>query len=487
MGHDTHFLERLDRVTDDQTELALSLYRDHEAVRLLLDHEAIPTDAPRIAIALADAPGPTPSGPSPSGPAVSRDAATREFAGGRERTGPFVIVARDGHFVTCLGAGMSPGPWPILPRYVLERSLSFAEATRHRKRIAEELAHPGEKSIISRIFRKKNMISREEISGLAALAPIYIEPFYRLARGLCAQLITEVAHAPKPRPRPSADAVDIHARYVWTCASAMELTGAVDPRCLASVLAESHPAFSFSSLANYLIDAPFLLRGAWAAGRAGTRILDRSLRDALEANALREFFDGTFAAVAIALRHPDAFGPTVKTFTDWCNRGATTPMDSFKADVLRTFTELLALREGVATVALAEARTRYLRAIAGKLKPGDLGYYEVPEEVPYGLAVTAALNAPGWIIEVDEDLQHVFRDLFLLTDLNVEAFHYPAEVLKKLETPWGEREVTRHFQLLDRAIGRKPKPETVRRETTVPRNAPCPCGSGKKAKRCCHG
>ncbi len=462
MGHDAHFLERLDRVTDDQTELALSLYRDHEAVRLLLDHEAIPTDAPRIAIALADAPGPTPSG-------------------------PFVIVARDGHFVTCLGAGMSPGPWPILPRYVLERSLAFAEATRHRKRIAEEFAHPGEKSIISRVFRKKNMISREEISGLAALAPIYIEPFYRLARGLCAQLITEVVHAPKPRPRPSADAVDIHARYVWTCASAMELSGTVDPRCLASVLAESNPAFSFPSLGNYLGDAPFVLRGAWAAGRAGTRILDQSLRDALEADALREFFDGTFAAVAIALRHPDAFGPTLKTFTDWCKRGATTPMDSFRASILTTVTELLAMREQITDITLAAARLHYLGAIAGKLKPGERGYYETAGEVPYGLAATAYLSTSACVVARSEELDHVLRGLFILHEANVEAFHYPAEILKKLVRPWGKAEVAHHFQLLDRTLGRKPKPETVRHETSVPRNAPCPCGSGKKAKRCCHG
>ena len=36
MGHDHHFLSRLDRVSHDQTELALNLYRDHELVEYLV-------------------------------------------------------------------------------------------------------------------------------------------------------------------------------------------------------------------------------------------------------------------------------------------------------------------------------------------------------------------------------------------------------------------------------------------------------------------
>jgi SEC-C motif-containing protein len=35
--------------------------------------------------------------------------------------------------------------------------------------------------------------------------------------------------------------------------------------------------------------------------------------------------------------------------------------------------------------------------------------------------------------------------------------------------------------------GRVVKPEPVRREQTIGRNDPCPCGSGKKYKKCCGG
>jgi len=44
MGHDEHFLGRLDRVHRDQVDLALGLYRDHELVRaILLDARLPPT------------------------------------------------------------------------------------------------------------------------------------------------------------------------------------------------------------------------------------------------------------------------------------------------------------------------------------------------------------------------------------------------------------------------------------------------------------
>jgi len=70
---------------------ALNLYRDHERVRYVLEHANIPERADRVAISLND-----------------------------PRTGPFVVVARTGSFVTVLKEGMSPGPLPIITRAQLD-------------------------------------------------------------------------------------------------------------------------------------------------------------------------------------------------------------------------------------------------------------------------------------------------------------------------------------------------------------------------------
>lgn len=79
-GHDVHFLERLERLSTPETELALPLYQDPLLIRALLEQIRLPEGAARVALSLGDGP-----------------------------RGPFVVIARDGHFVTCLAEGMSPG------------------------------------------------------------------------------------------------------------------------------------------------------------------------------------------------------------------------------------------------------------------------------------------------------------------------------------------------------------------------------------------
>jgi hypothetical protein len=91
-GHDVHFLERLERLSTPETELALSLYQDPVLIRALLEQLRLPEGAARVALSLGDG----------------------------ER-GPFVVVARDGHFVTCLAEGMSPGDHPVIPRGAARR------------------------------------------------------------------------------------------------------------------------------------------------------------------------------------------------------------------------------------------------------------------------------------------------------------------------------------------------------------------------------
>ena len=84
MPHAAHFLERLDRVTRAHTEWALNLYRDHEALAYVLEHASVTKTVERVALTIGD----------------------------DVKMGPYVIVPRDGKFVTCLGQGMSPAPWP---------------------------------------------------------------------------------------------------------------------------------------------------------------------------------------------------------------------------------------------------------------------------------------------------------------------------------------------------------------------------------------
>ncbi len=102
MGHDHHFLARLDRASRAEADFALALYRDHEALQYILESARVPADAQRIALEIA--PG-----------------------------GPHVIVQRDGHFVTCLGRGMSVGPHPVVTRARLDALLVSVTDLRARR------------------------------------------------------------------------------------------------------------------------------------------------------------------------------------------------------------------------------------------------------------------------------------------------------------------------------------------------------------------
>jgi hypothetical protein len=53
-GHDVHFLERLERLSTPETELALSLYQDPLLIRALLEQIRWPEGAARVALSLGD-------------------------------------------------------------------------------------------------------------------------------------------------------------------------------------------------------------------------------------------------------------------------------------------------------------------------------------------------------------------------------------------------------------------------------------------------
>ncbi|MBI5480099.1 MAG: hypothetical protein HY906_14630 [Deltaproteobacteria bacterium] len=138
-GHDVHFLERLDRVSLDQTELALRLYRDRELVARLLADRALPDGAERVAIAID-------GGAQPA----------------------HVVVARDGAFVTCLAPGMRPAENPVIPWPRVEGHLRRADLQERQL----EAARAVPAALVRRIHEAGPLLSREEFLQLSALEPL---------------------------------------------------------------------------------------------------------------------------------------------------------------------------------------------------------------------------------------------------------------------------------------------------------------------------
>jgi len=454
MGHDEHFLERLDRVAREQTELALELYRDHQAVRHLLDREDVPVDAARVAIALSDG-----------------------------KNGPYVIVARNGHFVTCLGEGMSPRPWSVLPRSALMGSLGFASDMRRRKQLAKQISREGEDAgdLVARLSKRKNRISREEIVGISAFAPLFAHDLYMLSAKRCADVVQAgfLSHHGARR----AEAIEHHARQVWAAAYGVELCGTVEERVARPVVAALPDDFSFSMATSHLCDFTFVLRGIWAAGRIGPMLVRSYFNRFDRARSAMKALDAVLALTTIALRHEGARAEIVRDLERRAEVSPERPFANVFEYFVRVALDCISNPSALEQPARALGAVLYRQLAQGKLAPGAYGYAESDEHVPADLAETAYLNAGG-ALEADPEgaFVHLFAAVPLLAKAPVEAFHYPSALVSSLVDPWGEEEVRAHHEQLRAARGvRAP----MKYDAKIERNAPCPCGSGKKFKKCC--
>ncbi len=454
MGHDGHFLERLDRVSREQTDLALELYRDHDAVRHLLDREQLPRETERIAIALGDEDG-----------------------------SPHVIVARDGHFVTCLGAGMSPRPWPVLPRKALMGSLGFASDMRRRKQTAKEIARTGEDEIdlLTRITKRKNRLSREEIIGISAFAPLFAHDIYVIS----AKRASDVVQAALISEHPAREGIERHTRQVWAAAYGVEVCGTVEERIAKPIVTKLGEALSFSTITSHLADHTFVLRGIWAASMVGPRLVRSYLSRFDRALSAMKALDACLGLAAIALRHEDARDEIERELAARTSVRRGTKLDNVFAAFAGSAINTIQKADVLEDAARKFGALSYFMLASAKLEPGMPGHFASEDEVPPDLAETAYLNEGG-SLETDPEasIAHLFGGVALLAKVSVGAFHYPGALVKSLVEPWGEEHVRAHFRQL-RASRGITKP--MRYDAKVGRNEACPCGSGKKSKKCCAG
>ena len=145
MGHATHFLSRLDRLELPEIELALSLYRDTELLRAVINWANIPEGHERVAIGLR-----------------------------QEDGGPHLIVTRGGDFVTCLGSGMKVGDHPVISRARFDGIVSRIETLRERSALAKSLTEPGHRTrqLLMRVLTAGHALAREDFLAACSFVPL---------------------------------------------------------------------------------------------------------------------------------------------------------------------------------------------------------------------------------------------------------------------------------------------------------------------------
>jgi hypothetical protein len=468
VGHDGHFLSRLDRVNRPTVEYALGLYRDPELVRALLDSKLVPEGAPRVAISL-----------------------------GEGDNGPWVVVARDGHFVTCLGEGMHPRALPVLPRSTLDALSQRLAATREMRAMAEKQVgrHGALGRLFGRIYTGGGFLAREEIVALRFWAPtIYAELWHHLVSDLGVletgrDVLAMVRDIDAPR---HAQRLRAFFHETW----AVLHLGAILVDCEVSASfferatklgAEQSGAALLSMLRHIFLVGTngAALRAAWMAARIGRPAL-APLKAATTSSNTWTGVTAVFGLTALALRRA-RFRAEVRKHLH-IEPGAPLTGD-VAADLLKHLGALGA--HFVADPGPAEA---WVRSSAGerlvRLTAGfdakSPYHFTRPAETPADLHAAILVDDAQPFYPYLKEPEFWLAATTVVAPASLAALYYPQAMQAEWTRAWStERALLylRPFQLEQRLLVAQP----VRAAATPGRNEPCTCGSGKKYKKCCGG
>ena len=469
MGHAHHFLTRLDRVSLPHAELALGFYNDVPLLQFILQSVRLPEGAPRVAISL-DHPD----------------------------NGPFLVVTREGRFVTCLGEGMSAGELPVITRGQLDGVAAKALVLRERMAEAQRLAGAkgGVGKLLQRVHDAADELSREEILAISGLQPLYAFEFFQCLFAVASDLksardifLLDLRRTDRLRPQYHA-ALRSYWNGFWSLGhfSVLATLDGWGPLEKASdALVDAAPRVPISWLTVREGISSNALRGAWAAGRLGKPLLPGYKQRYREANSPLSIIDSCLGLGAIALRHVKLSAEVSKLLST----GPSIHPESLMGQVVHGLSRIarrIVDSDGVTAADVLAGQCQigamtWMEATK-HLPPGAPYRFERREDVPVDLALCAAVNAPFNFLSDPDSGFEMFAALPWVARATPEQLYLPRAAIRAMARPW----VPEDTLLLLRAHRDNPVHLAKRRpvrSSGPARQDPCPCGSGKKYKRCC--
>lgn len=451
-GHAHHFLSRLDRLPPPLVELALKLYRDQDLVDFILDQAHLPESAPRIALALGDT--------------------------GR---GPFLVLTRDGHFVTCLGEGMTAGELPVISRAQLDAYIARAYEMQARNEVLLGLGTPIE-ALFQRLVKAGDDLSREEIVALSASTPHHRARCVGLAAKVTrdlgrvrATVVPLVRRTKSPRP-------ELHPtlRGYWQLAfdagHFSVLAGVDGPGLLAQVpaiLNAKGPMLSLLTMEQGIVSVA--LKGIWAAGQLDDELFAPYVQVLAASPCPGSVTDAILGITMIALRCQDLQGEAQAALE--AHIGGAAGRDELTVDLCRMALEVM--REPERFLAAHRAHGARLLVEQTRNLPQESPWrFTRVEDVPEDLAMTAAVRDKRTFFAAPGVLEDMIMMLPWLAEARAQDLYFPGDLARALHVRWRPADT---MALLEGHCWRAP----AARPDAPSRGGPCPCKSGKKFKRCC--
>ncbi len=444
----------------EQTEFALSLYRDHEAVAYVLGHVNLPEGAERVALAV--------------------DAV---------EDGPVVLVTRDGRFVTCLGAGMRHCHH-VVPRKQLDALLARAADKRARRELRQRELRPDEEEgdLLQRIFTRGSRLAREDFvvltsfEGLVGLAPFLSMLDVGFEAVKARQVASPNSENAVVKGSTTKALEKIH-RCEWAVAHLTLLAGAAERRQLDAFLGTRTTVQASATFpCSVQGGSTFYLRAAWMTARFGKAVIPSVKAGFFGAGDWMSALDAGVGLAAIGLRHSSCMSEIRRIFEgfDPPVPAPTTPDESRRnvaASMLRTMNDA---DENIG--AILKVGRSFAVTLSGRLPAGHPRRYEKPEDVPDDVARTAALSFDGNMFE-PQIQGFTVAALSTAVRAAAEDFYHPRDIVRAWFGAWSPEETLERLRRFARA---ETKLVPVRASATPGRNDPCSCGSGKKWKKC-HG
>ncbi len=463
-GHAIHFLKRLDRASGAQAELALQLYNDPEALRFVLHSITIPEEFDRVAVSLHDA-----------------------------DQGPYLVASRKGRFVTCLGEGMTIDNLYLINHSRLLTYIEKNEEYRRRSKLAESLV--GEKhqmkKLFARIASKGDDVTREEMLAISAMQPALKLYFIDRLLGFISNVSdsTRVLIRRKRFTNKDRSILKKHYGEYRAIGHLALLASMSGPSGLDRLTADKA-----GTLLDLLVrplftgDTLMLFRLVWFVGKMGKIMLPALKRMLIKPRLHEEWALALMGLIVVGVRHGKTRGKVFKIL-----EGLPGAMENYGWDVI-DFLNKSELKN-VLTIAVGslmepDKSFEYLEAFAREQCFEEHQPFELPAlytweketDVPKDLAFASVADGRHCFSETPELLSFCLTLTPWLARCEAEDFYYPHDYYRHVRMPWQPEET---IILIEQERKKRKKKKPVKTERTPERNDPCPCGSGKKYKRCC--
>jgi hypothetical protein len=460
MGHATHFLQRLDRVNELEVELALTLYRDPQLLKAVLSSVELPAKAERFALSLGD-----------------------------PVNGPFVVLTRTGHFVTCLGEGMRVGDLPVMTRAQLDVAAGRVQRMRDEIDRVKQLLGSGGEGEMMRLLRTLAAAGprfcREDAQGLGMVAPLIApwitELMARMIRTVLSDMPLVAVLRPKKLAPRERDFLLEYGRMVWVLANALPLVSLSETRQLNKHVGDNLRAlveYNFAAGAFELFTVVHGHRALWVMARAGKDGLALAHQPPRPGEGAGRRAFRELALAAVAFGSPSLRMRALHKLSADENDE---DMGAYVAGVLRNGVFKDAEQ---ASAIHADGGRELLRVALRKAGTPDADAMEIPDDLAHAIAATSVTN---WLAGPEEfcELQLLCTSLPWLARAPLDQLYLPRAWLDRL-LPELSVESIETWLTPTAQVHRFGRPATVRRDAPKPeRNAACACGSGKKWKRCC--